>query len=145
MWRLWTNQSCFSLGFLSQNSLWKLFTFRGYKGLYIVGWERNVKRQFFPNKVVCRLDLVTKLSREFKPQANSLASLGLLSYSAIAGMTLQLPRILHTCANFGGLPARVTCKSSRESLHPCTILSISSHSLTHYPTWFSPKYRVTNC
>ena len=27
--------------------------------------------------------------------------------------------------------SRVTCKSSRESLHPCTILSISSHSLTH--------------
>ena len=24
----------FSLGFLSQNSLWKLFTFRGYKGIY---------------------------------------------------------------------------------------------------------------
>ena len=28
------NQSCFSLGFLSQNSLWKLFTFRGYKVIY---------------------------------------------------------------------------------------------------------------
>ena len=26
----------FSLGFLSQKSLWKLSTFRGYKGLYIV-------------------------------------------------------------------------------------------------------------
>ena len=24
----------FSLGFLSQNSLWKLSTFRGYKGIY---------------------------------------------------------------------------------------------------------------
>ena len=24
----------FSLGFLSQNSLWKLFTFRGYKSIY---------------------------------------------------------------------------------------------------------------
>ena len=28
----WMSQSCFSLEFLSQNSLWKLFTFRGYKG-----------------------------------------------------------------------------------------------------------------
>ena len=27
----------FSLGFLSQNSLWKLFVNRGYKGIYIVG------------------------------------------------------------------------------------------------------------
>ena len=26
-----------SLGFLSQNSLWKLSPFHGYKGLYIVG------------------------------------------------------------------------------------------------------------
>ena len=29
----------FSLRFLSQNSLWKLSLNRGYKGIYIVGWE----------------------------------------------------------------------------------------------------------
>ena len=29
----------FSLGFLSHNSLWKLFLNRGYKGIYIVGWK----------------------------------------------------------------------------------------------------------
>ena len=29
----------FSLGFLSQNFLWKLSLNRGYKGIYIVGWE----------------------------------------------------------------------------------------------------------
>ena len=46
MWRLWMNQSCFSLGFLSQNSLWKLSTFGGYKGLYIVGWEGMWKVSF---------------------------------------------------------------------------------------------------
>ena len=37
MYRLLVNQSYFSLGFLSQNSLWKLSkfsTFRGYKGIY---------------------------------------------------------------------------------------------------------------
>ena len=28
------SQSWFSLGFLTQNSLWKLSTFRGYKGIY---------------------------------------------------------------------------------------------------------------
>ena len=28
------SQSCFSLGFISQNSLWKLSTFCGYKGIY---------------------------------------------------------------------------------------------------------------
>ena len=97
------NQSYFSLGFLSQNSLWKLSIFRGYKGLYIVGWERNAKSQFFPNMVVWWLGLPIGLSCEFKCQANGLASLGLLSYSATAGITLQLPYMLHACANFGGL------------------------------------------
>ena len=36
-YRLWMSQSCFSLGFLSQNSLWKLSLNRKYKGIYIVG------------------------------------------------------------------------------------------------------------
>ena len=36
----------FSLGFLSQNSIWKLSIFRGYKGLYIVGCVWNAKSQF---------------------------------------------------------------------------------------------------
>ena len=49
-----------------------------------------MKSQFFPNKVFWRLDLATRLSREFKPRANGLASLGPLSCSATAGMTLQL-------------------------------------------------------
>ena len=31
MWRLWMSQSYFSLGFLSQYSLWKLSIFYGYK------------------------------------------------------------------------------------------------------------------
>ena len=40
---MWISQTCFSLGFLSQNSLWKLSTFRGYKGyLY---WSKNGMRR----------------------------------------------------------------------------------------------------
>ena len=54
----------------------------------------NVKGQFFLNRVIWRLGL-----------AIGLASLGLLSYSAIAYVTLQLPYMLHTCASFGNLPA----------------------------------------
>ena len=49
-----------------------------------------MKSQFFPNRVFWRLDLATGLSHEFKPRANSLASLGLLSYSTTASATLQL-------------------------------------------------------
>ena len=137
MWRLWMNQSCFSLGFLSKKSLWKLSTFRGYKGLYIVGWERDVKSQFFPNRVVWRLNLVTRLSREFKLRANGMASLGLLSCSATTGMTLQLPCMLHTCANFGSLPATSLCNLAQSWAFLHTL------SLTTF-TWFPPKYRVTN-
>ena len=62
----------FSLGFLSQNSLWKLSLNHGYKGIYRV--RRTVTSQFFPNKVFWRLDLATGLSREFKPRANDLTS-----------------------------------------------------------------------
>ena len=83
----------FSLGFLSQNSLWNLSLNRGYKGIYIVWYiysrvRRNVKSQIFSNRVFWRLDLTTRLSREFKPRANGLASLGLLSCSATTGATL---------------------------------------------------------
>ena len=61
----------FSLEFLSQNSLSKLCLNRGYKGIYIYSRvRRNVKSQFFPNRVFWQLDLATGLSREFKPQAN---------------------------------------------------------------------------
>ena len=72
----------FSLGFLSQNSLWKLFLNREYKGIYIYSKvRRNVKSHILPNRVFWRLDLAIELSREFKPRANGLVSLGLLSCS----------------------------------------------------------------
>ena len=65
--------------------------------------RRNVKSQFFPNRVFWRFDLAAGLSREFKPQANGLASLGLLSYSATAGATLLLLACLARVHHFGGL------------------------------------------
>ena len=58
-----------------------------------------------PNKVFWQLDLVTGLSREFKPQANGLANLGLLSYSATAGSTFQLLACLARVQYSGGLQA----------------------------------------
>ena len=70
---------------------------------------------------------MTGLSREFKSQANGLASLGLLSYSAKVGMTLQLPYMLHACANFGGLLV---------ASHPRVQLRVSAslHNLEHFFT-----------
>ena len=89
--------------------------------------RRNVKSQFFPNRMVWWLDLATGLSREFKPRANELASLGLLSCNATTGMTLQLPCMLHTCANFGGLPV-----VSHPQVQPR--VSASLHNLEHFFT-----------
>ena len=82
-----------------------------------------MKNQFFPNKMVWQLGLTTGLSHEFKLRANSLASLGLLSCSATAGMTLQFPWMLHASANFGGLPVMS---------HPRVFASL--HNLEHFFT-----------
>ena len=98
------SQSFFSLGFLSQNSLWKLSLNREYKGIYIYSRvRRNVKSQIFLNRVFWRLDLATGLSREFKLRATGLASLGLLSCSATAGATLQLLACLARVHHSNGL------------------------------------------
>ena len=58
----------FSLGFLSQNSLWKLSLNRRYKGIYIVGWEGMWNVIFCQTgcfgSLTLRLGWVTSSSRE---------------------------------------------------------------------------------
>ena len=62
------SQSWFSLGFLSQNSLWKLSTFRGYKGIYSSVCEECEKSVFIQTRhsgdSVSRVERVTSLNRE---------------------------------------------------------------------------------
>ena len=62
------SQSCFSLGFLSQNSLWNLSTFRGYKG-YLHWSEKGMRKVSFSitkwtGNLASRLDWVTSPSCE---------------------------------------------------------------------------------
>ena len=64
-----------------------------------------MKSQFFQNRVFWPLDLTTGLSRELKLRANGLANLGLLSYSAIVGATLQLLACLARVQLSGSLQA----------------------------------------
>ena len=125
------SQSCFSLGFLSQNSLLKLSTIHGYKG-YLHWCVFGMRKVNFSQ------------TRWSESRANCLASLGLLSYSATAGVNLQLPCMLHTCASFGDLLA------ASQSRDPVTRPCMSAHSwaflhtLSHTTlTWFPPKYRVS--
>ena len=125
----------FSLGFLSQNSFWKLHLNRGYKGIYS-RVRRNVKSHILPNRVFLRLDLATGLSHEFKPRANGLASLGLLSYNEQLVQRFSFWHAWHVCINLAACNREPPVRSSRESLLLCTHLSNSSHSLIHYPYLF---------
>ena len=93
------SQFCFSLGFLSQNSLSKLSTFRGYKGIYSKVYKKCEE------SISTKQDVLATRARDYnESRANCLARLEVLSCSAIAGVTLQLPCMLHTCASFGDLP-----------------------------------------
>ena len=68
MWRLWMSQSYFSLGFLSQYSLWKLSNFCGYKGylyLCVFGMRRvNFSKTELAGSLASRLDWAASSSRE---------------------------------------------------------------------------------
>ena len=61
------NQSCFTLGFLSQNSLWKHSFICGYEGYLYWGEKRMWNVRFFKIGVACglasRLDWVARSSR----------------------------------------------------------------------------------
>ena len=118
------SQSYFSLGFLSQISLWKLSTFRGYKGIY-----SRVYKECEELVTTKQVILATRPHNWNKSQANCLARLKVLSCSATTDVTLQLPlHASHVCHS-GNLP---TVRSSCKTFLKCTLLELSSHSLTHY-------------
>ena len=83
-----------------------------------------MKSQIFPNRVFWQLDLATGLSREFKPRANGLASLRLLSYSTTVGAMLQLLACLARVHHSSGLQPRVPA-----SLHKLEQFFTLSHTL----------------
>ena len=119
----------FSRVSLSKFSLENSLHFVGIR-VFIIGCVWNVKSQLQPNRVFWQLELANRTSREFELRANCLVRLEVLSCSATASMTLQLPlHASHVCHS-SDLPV---ARSSRKALLDCTLLSFSSHSLTHYP------------
>ena len=84
------NQSCFTLGFLSQNSLWKLSFICGYKEYLYWSERRMWNVRFFQNRGGSRLGLATWLSREFQSRDNRMTSCPVLSCSTPASMTVHL-------------------------------------------------------
>ena len=119
MWRLWINQSCFSLGFLSQNSLWKLFTFRGYKSLYIVGsdgmWKVSFSQIGWSGGLASRLGWVTSSSRKLR------------AWPAwdFSPVVQQLAWLFSSLAYFTRVPTLAASQSR---------VSASSHNLKHFFT-----------
>ena len=84
------NQSCFTLGFLFQNSLWKLSFICGYEGYLYWSGEECETSGFLQNRGGSRLDLVTWLSCEIQSRDNCMASCPILSCSAPVSMTVHL-------------------------------------------------------
>ena len=121
----------FSRVSLSRFSLEALFL-SWVKGVFILGWEWNVKSQVFQNKAGLWLGLAGWLSREFQARGNRTVSCPILSCSAPVGVTLQLlawparEQLLVACSRES--PAR----SSHESLfflHTLEHIFTLSHAL----------------
>ena len=108
----------FSRVSLLKFSLEALF-FSWVKGVFILGWEWNVKSQIFQNRVGSRLDWVMNSSCD-------------LSCSAPAGMTLQLLACLEREQLLAACSRESPARSSRESrffLYTLEHFFTLSHSL----------------
>ena len=92
-----------------------------------------MKSQFFPNRVFWRLDLVTGLSHEFKPWANGLVNLGLLSCNEQLAQLFSFWHAWHMCNNLAACKLRVTLKIQPQvpvSLHNLEQFFTLSHILS---------------
>ena len=125
-----------SILFFSRVTLLKFFLetlfLSWVKGVFILGWEWNVKSQVFQNRAGSRLSLATWLSREFQPRGNWMATCPILSCSAPGGMTLQLLACLAREQLLAACSRESPARSSRESqffLHTLEHFFTLSHSL----------------
>ena len=122
----------FSLGFISQNSLWKLSLNRGYKGIYIVGWEGMWNVIFCQTRcsggLTLRLGWVASSSREqitwpawnFCPVVNSWCD---VSASSMLGTCASIWRL--AAASYPRNPAASPCFFA----YTWAILRTLSHTL----------------
>ena len=120
----------FSLGFLSQNSLWKLSLNCWYKG--IVGWEGMWKVIF--SQIGCSGDLTSRLgwvaSSSSKQMAWPAWDFCLVVQQLVRRFSFW--HTWHVCTILAACSREPPARSSHKSLLLCTHLSNSSHSLTHY-------------
>ena len=135
----------FSLGFLSQNSFWKLSLNRGYKGIYIVGWEGMWKvifcQTWCSGGLTLRLGWIASSSCEQTawPTWDFCSVVNSWRDASVSGM-------LGTFASIWRLTAMSHPRNPAAS--PCFFAYTWAilHTLSHTTlTWFPPKYRVSNC
>ena len=133
MWRLGMNQSCFSLGFLFQNSLWKLSFFHGYKGYLYLGdngmWRVKFFKTGLARGLASRLDWVARSSREITERPVVLFCPVVLQLAWRFNFWLAW----HVCSFWRLVDASHSWDLVASLCFSCTLLSIFSHYLTHYP------------
>ena len=93
------------------------------KGVFILGWEWNMKSQVFSKQGW----LAAWLSREFQPWGNWTANCPILSYTALVGVTLQLLACLACVLPLAACSRESPARSSHESL-------FFLHTLEHFFT-----------
>ena len=144
MWRLWMSQSCFPLGFLSQYSLWKLSTFRGYKG-YLYWGENEMRRvRFFKTELAGGLDSWLDWA------ASSSHEVTERPVCIFCPVVLQLAwffNFWHAWHVFNIWRLTAASHLRDQIVSPCFFalswVFLHTLSLTTL-TWIPPKYRVTN-
>ena len=111
----------------------------------IVVCMRNAKSQFSSNKSFWRFNLTTGTSHESELRANCLARLEVLSYSAPAVITLQLPRMPHSFA----ILATCQSRASREiqswdsfELRTSWVFFTLSHTLPLHKSHLTKGYLI---
>ena len=135
------NQSCFSLGFLSQNSLWKLSIFHGYKG-HLYWSEKGMQRVSFSiiewtGDLASWLDWVASSSRELTEWP----------VWTFCHVVLQLAWQFNFSACFTCVHLLVACKPRDLATRSCFTAQSWGflYTLSHTTlTWFSHKHRITN-
>ena len=129
MWKLGMSQSCFSLGFLSQNSLWKLLTIRGYKGylyLNVFGMRRvSFFKTELASDLASRLDWVASSSREVTEWPDW----------TFYPVVLQLARRFNFSACLARVQLLAACKP-RATRKIQSRVPVSLHNLKHFFTLF---------
>ena len=145
MWRLWMSQSFFSLGFLSQYSLSKPSTFRGYKR-YLYWGEKGMRRvRFFKTELVGGLDLWLDWV------ANSSREVTKWPICTFFPVVLQLARCFnfwHAWHMFNIWQLAAVSHPQDPVVSPCFfaqswafLYTLSLITLK----WITSKYRVTDC